>query len=373
MGKKACTRCVFDEKVKGIEFGPEGVCNYCRLQEKFAKTPPDEEYLRRLLDSIRKRTHRSRHGCIVPFSGGVDSTYVLYYLVQEGLRPIAVHSDNGWVTELSKRNMERAVRKLNVPLVKLTAEKDTLRRAYLAFLEASVPEVCLPCEVKNISEIMEFAVMKGIRYLFYGFSPRTEGINPLSWHYIDARYYRSIISRFAGRGDKAHKLNKLGIPKLFYYLVLKGIRQIQLPAFIEWDEEKIKKTLSSELGWVDGGRHSDCSYYPFVKSLLREKFGIDREKTFYCAMINSGEIDRKEAARRLERKKEEDASSFFPEVSSRLGVQEEDLRRFMKRPARYFWDYPTYYPLLKKLKPLVWLASRTNMIPKTFHEKLFRT
>ncbi len=372
MEKKTCTRCLFDDTVKNITFDGEGVCNFCRLFEKLAKKP-DRSKADKLFANIKRRMRNKEYDCIVPFSGGIDSGYALYCVKKAGLRPLAVHSDNGWVTELSRRNMEKIVNKLGVPFVKLTKDWDVMRDAYLAFLKASVPEICSACEVKNISEILEFADSKGIPYIFFGFSPRSEGINPLTWHYIDGRYFNSIVKRFALDKKAALKLNKLGLFNLFYFLALKRIKLVQFPALVDWDEEKIKEILKMEFDWEDGGHHSDCYYYPAVKHLAKKKFGIDRMKTFYCAMINSGMITREEALRRLEvphDRNEVDKAVEY--VTGKLGITKEEFNDLVSRPPKYFTDYPTYYPLLKAVKPLIWLACRSHMLLSTFYDKLFR-
>jgi N-acetyl sugar amidotransferase len=372
MGKGSCTRCLFDDTVKNITFDREGVCNFCRLHEKLAKKP-DKSEADKMLAHIKRRRRNKEYDCIVPFSGGVDSSYALYCVKKAGLRPIAVHSDNGWVTELSRRNMEKVVDKLGVPFVRLAKDWDIMRDAYLAFLKASVPGVCSACEVKNISEILEFADSKGIPYIFFGFSPRTEGISPLSWHYIDGRYFNGIVKRFAENKTSALSLNRLGLFDLFCFLVLKRIKLIQLPSLVEWDEEKIKEILKREFDWEDGGHHSDCYYYPAVKWIAKKKFNIDRAKTFYCAMINSGMITREEALERSKAPNDKNEVDMAVEYATgKLGINKEEFNDLASRPAKYFTDYPTYYPFLKAVKPLVWLACRSHMLLSTFYYKLFR-
>lgn len=96
-----------DESALDIEFDAEGVCNYCKgflekQQKHLAVT--EEERLRRLGELVRRvkaSGEGRRYDCIVGVSGGVDSSWALVQAVRLGLRPLAVHLDNGWNTELA--------------------------------------------------------------------------------------------------------------------------------------------------------------------------------------------------------------------------------------------------------------------------------
>src|SRR6185436_18925971 len=94
-----------------IYFDDKGICNHCHVyDEEYAKRIPAEgereKRLTELLSRIKKAGEGKKYDCIIGVSGGVDSTYVAY-LVKEvfGLRPLAVHCDNGWDSELAVSNI----------------------------------------------------------------------------------------------------------------------------------------------------------------------------------------------------------------------------------------------------------------------------
>lgn len=371
-GIKSCKRCLFDDTVKNITFDEEGICNFCRVLEKMRNKYKKAD-IEKLFSRIKRRMKHKTYDCIVPLSGGIDSTYVLYYVKKAGLRPIAVHTDNGWVAEIAKQNMKKAVEKLDVPFVRLTKDWELLKDIYLAFLKASVPRLCTVCEVKSISELMEFAVNKNIPYLIFGFSPETDGLAPIHWHYIDSRYYDSIVNRFSQKKEDAKRLNKAHFRDIFFFSVKKGIRHIQLPRFMEWDESEIKKILKNELHWIDGGHHSDCDYYSFMKYVVKKKFNIDKHKTFLSAQINSGKLTREEALRIFKESSLHDIESKIENVLARLGISRKEFQEILEKKPRYFTDYPTYYPIIKKLKPLCWLGCRTRFFTHGLYEYMFET
>ena len=106
-----CTICVLDTSDPDIEFDEQGVCNYCR---KHAATPPPfdgnverrADALAEVVEQIKKSGRGKPYDCILGVSGGVDSTYAALRAHELGLRPLAVHLDNGWNSELAVDNIE---------------------------------------------------------------------------------------------------------------------------------------------------------------------------------------------------------------------------------------------------------------------------
>ena len=105
---RVCNRCVMDTTATNIQFNDEGICNYCSAYFKQQKKMlGSEEELNKIVTKIKEEGKRKKYDCIIGVSGGVDSTYVAYYVKKLGLRPLAVHLDNGWDSELAVGNIER--------------------------------------------------------------------------------------------------------------------------------------------------------------------------------------------------------------------------------------------------------------------------
>ncbi len=111
---RRCKKCIIPSSYEGVFFDEEGVCNFCANHKK---CPPrlGRDKLLALINSVpRGKTY----DCIVPLSGGKDSTFILYYAVKElKLRVIAISYDSGFQSPIAKSNMQHACGKLNVPLV----------------------------------------------------------------------------------------------------------------------------------------------------------------------------------------------------------------------------------------------------------------
>src|SRR5687767_14426472 len=104
-----CVRCVMDQSAE-LSLDARGVCHYCRAYDELAqKKAFDPETLtakaQALVAAIRARGKGRRYDCVIGLSGGADSSYALLLAKRQGLRPLAVHVDNGWNTELAVVNI----------------------------------------------------------------------------------------------------------------------------------------------------------------------------------------------------------------------------------------------------------------------------
>ncbi|MCH6233088.1 hypothetical protein [Cognataquiflexum rubidum] len=153
---KRCTKCILPETFPFISFDHEGVCNYCRnYKPKSRKKNLDG--LRQLIEPYRKNSSKS--DCIVPFSGGRDSTFALHLVKKElGLNPIAFTYDWGMVTDLARRNISRVCGKLGVENVVVAADIQWKRRNIRKNVEAWLRKPALG---------MIPLFMAGDKYFFY--------------------------------------------------------------------------------------------------------------------------------------------------------------------------------------------------------------
>src|SRR5215467_7219205 len=130
---KTCARCVMDTSDPDIVFDGAGVCQHCHAYDTavtaHVRTGDAAKTAReRLADAIRKEGAGKPYDCIIGISGGVDSTYVAYAARKIlGLRPLAVHLDNGWDSELAVKNIEHVLNKLGIELYTEVLDWDEFR------------------------------------------------------------------------------------------------------------------------------------------------------------------------------------------------------------------------------------------------------
>lgn len=375
-GIKICSRCILDSSIPGIQFDDKGVCNYCRLHDDMEKRYPlNEEGRKRteeLIQHIKKNGKDKKYDCIVGFSGGCDSTYTLYMAKKMGLRILAVNFDDGWGSKIANDNMKKSVEKLGVDFKQIKTDVNTMNDWYRAFLRASVPEPDLPCDIGYLSSLYKAAADEGVEYIIVGNTFRTEGMLPLRWHYLDGRYFESIVRKFAQNKD-TKDFNRCNIADIFYYMIVKKIKIVQLLVHIGYNRTEAAGILSKEVGWADtGAKHFDNLHQALVSYIVRKKFNHDWRKIRFSAQLRSKEIDRDTAFAELKKEPIIEDKKHIEFCLNRLGVSSEELDEIMKLPRKYFFDYPTYYPIMKLFKFPIKLFCKMHLLQDTLYEKLFK-
>lgn len=301
-------------------------------------------------------------------SGGTDSTFCLYMTKKLGLRPLAVHFDNGWNSEASESNINNAVRKLGVDLKRVVVDFDEFRDIQRSFLMASVPDAEIPTDIAIHAVLHQVAAEHGIRWIVNGMNFRTEGIQPLTWSYMDGRYVPSVQKQY-GHLPLATYPN-LTIPAMIRYSLVRGIKTFPLLAYMDYSKEETKEILRCEVDWVDyGGHHFESLYTRFViTDVLWEKFGIDKRKVQLSAAVRSGKLTRDAAFAILDMPPQAD-EEITRVVLEKIGLTGEEFREILSLPRKTFLDYSTNYPLIRALKWPIKVACSMNLLPEIFYEK----
>ncbi|HRG36967.1 MAG TPA: 7-cyano-7-deazaguanine synthase, partial [Bacteroidia bacterium] len=181
---KICTRCILDTTVADIWFDDKGECKYCKINDEMEKDhplgPESDLKLKAIIEQIKKDGKGLQYDCIAGTSGGRDSTYTLLKAIELGLRPLAVHFDNGWNTEISVKNIKKTCEKLNIPLYTVVADWEEFKDLQVSFLKASTPDSDIPTDYAIYSVLFDVAAKEGVKYILNGHSFRTEGTSPIS-------------------------------------------------------------------------------------------------------------------------------------------------------------------------------------------------
>src|SRR5690606_16394894 len=134
--------------------------------------------LDQMVAEIRKAGEGKPYDCIVGVSGGVDSTYLLVQAVRLGLRPLAVHFDSGWNSELAASNIHNLVTALGVDLYTHVIDWREMKDLQLAFLKASVANADTPTDHAFTWVAYTQAAKYGVRYILSGGNLASESILP---------------------------------------------------------------------------------------------------------------------------------------------------------------------------------------------------
>jgi len=341
-----------------IMFDENGVCNYVHEYEQRAKLrifKHDPSKLEAIIQSIKETGKGSEYDCLIGISGGVDSTYVAYLTKKWGLRPLAVHLDNGWNSELSYKNIENALNKLGIDLYTHVLDWEEFKAMQIAFLKSSTPDLEIPTDHAIYSLLFHVASAKNIKYIIYGNNFETESIMPETWSYghLDWFYITKILKRFAP-GLKLRNYPNITIAKYFYYAFVKRIRIVSVLNYMHYKKEEAMKYLVDELGWkYYGGKHYESIYTRFFQGyILPKKFSIDKRKAHLSTLILSGQVTRDQAL--LELKKPPYPADLEQEdkayVIKKFNMNESEFEKIMTLPNKTYRDYPNQRNLFRFLK-----------------------
>ena len=343
----SCSRCLYDSSIPEIIFNEKGVCNFCITHDELEKQYPLNEIgqkkFERLIRKVKKSGYKKKYDCIIGISGGRDSTYTLYKSVQLGLRPLAVHFDNGWNSEIAVNNIQKVVKKYDIDLITIVADWEEFKDLQLSFLKASVSDAEIPTDVAFHGALIDVAAKEKLKYIFIGHSFRTEGIVPKGWTYMDGRYVSSVHKKFGK--VKIKSFSNLTLLRFIYFNIIKQIKIIPFLNYMNYDKEIMGKEIEKIMDWVDyGGHHFENIYSKFFHyHFLPKKFGIDKRKLVLSAKIRSLKISKEEAVEELEKKPIEDDPELIKYTISKLGLTDYEYQKILQAPIKTFNDYPTYY------------------------------
>lgn len=371
--ERICSRSVLDTTIPGIRFDENGESQFCRIYDELEKLYPigtgKESRLNELVAKIKKAGKNKKYDCILGISGGTDSVYTLYEAVKLGLRPLAVHFDNGWNSKIAVRNIKNACKKVNVDLYTYVVDWEEFKDIQISFLKASTPDGEIPTDVGIHATLIKTAAAENVKYILNGHSFRTEFVMPIGWTYMDGKYIKSVQKKFGKKRLKSFP--NFTLSNMIWYNIIRGIKVIPFLNYFDYEKAKVRKVLESEMDWeYYGGHHHESTYTKFFQSYyLPKKFNIDKRKTELTAMILSGHITRDNALKEIQNNPYVFEQEVVDYTSSKLGLSAVEFDEIFKRPVKSFRDYPTYYPMIKAMKPFVKLAARLNLIPRLLYFK----
>ncbi|MBX3312459.1 MAG: N-acetyl sugar amidotransferase [Microbacteriaceae bacterium] len=349
-----CTITVMDTTDPDITFDEHGVSSHVHHFEKYyaktLKAATNNERaseLEKLVLEIKKSGKNKPYDCVVGVSGGIDSTYLIYQAVQLGLRPLAVHFDNGWNSEIAAENIKNTMKHLGVDLVTEEIDQAELLDIQLAFLKASVPNCEIPTDHAFPAVAYKQAVKYGIKYILSGTNIATESVLPKAWGYDngDPKHLKAIHKRFGKVPLKEYPVMGWFRRKIWYGGI-HGIATIPLLDYMRYVKNEAKAKISSELEWKDyGGKHHESVFTRYFQGYyLPTKFNFDKRLAHFSSLILSGQMTREEALKELENptydKSLQKQDHYY--IARKLGITPEELNAIIDLPPQSHLSYPNH-------------------------------
>lgn len=360
-----CVHCVMDTSDPDITFDDEGVCNHCHRYEQLAKPIVNRADageaagdLAKVVQVMKEAGRGKDYDCVIGLSGGVDSTYVAQKVIELGLRPLAVHFDSGWNSELAVNNIENIVKRLNIDLFTYVVDWEEMSDLQRSFFLAGVANCDTPTDHAFLAVLYRTAAQHGIRHIVTGTNFATEFILPAAWGYSPADLtHLKGIHRLFGK----HRLSQyptLGFfSRYFYYPLVKRIRTVRILNLMPYNKKAVKQEIAEELGWRDyGGKHYESIFTRFFQAYyLPVKFGYDKRRAHLSSLIVSGQMTREQAL--MELREPTYAAARLAEdkefVAKKIGMNIAEFDSIMAESPHPYTDYPNEQ-WLYQIKDYIW-------------------
>lgn len=342
-----------DSTVQDIEFDDQGNCNYCKefIQNSsgvvFENESLKNERLNKFIKNVKIRGTGKKYDCIVGISGGVDSSMVLVHAVRLGLRPLAVHMDNGWNSELAQSNIENLVNKLGVDLHTTVIDWVEYRKLMQSFFDADVIDVELLYDNAMTAVNYQQAAKYGIRYLLSGTNKATEGMKiPPSWNWfkLDKKNIKGIARRNGIK--RLNTFPSIGTKQFIWYTFVKKIIWVPFLDFTPYNKDDAIKLLTAEYDYKPYPyKHYESIFTRFYQGyILPKKFKVDKRMVHLSNLIVSDQMTHEGANEILKLPTYPSPTELISDINyfqKKMNWDDDELESYLSRPQIRHDQYPT--------------------------------
>ena len=307
-----CTKCILPDTHETIKFDEQGVCNVCRQAEK-KHTEIDWNARRTMLDSlVDSYRGKGLYDCIIPFSGGKDSTFQLWFVVtQLKLKPLVVRFDHWGFRPLVNKNNAKVFKKLGVDVLQFTPNWKIVKKLMKQSLKAT-GDFCWHCHTGVFAHTMQIAVRYNIPLVIWGEAPGEYRAYYTHEELVelDEKRFNEMINLGFTAQDMYNLLEgEVDKRDLYQYsfpskneLDKLGAKSICLGSYIKWHTKKNVEHIKKELGWegqlVEGippeydYEKIECQWQGIRDYCKYVKRGHGRTNHLVCIDLRNGEMDR---------------------------------------------------------------------------------
>jgi N-acetyl sugar amidotransferase len=330
-----------------MQMDDDGVCSLCNnfriLWEQHLRRKDSRiSILNASINQVKREGRGKAYDCVLGISGGVDSSFLAWKVKEFGLRPLAVHFDNGWNSELAVKNIENLTNALGLDLHTHVVNWPEFRDLQRAYFAASVIDIEVPTDHGIYGTLYKTAVENGVRFILGGNNIATEGFMVPGWHYqkLDHINLLDIHRRFGTNQLTSFPILDRSLKKRAHKA---GVEILEILDLIDYSRAEAVATITEKFDWRDyGTKHGESTFTKFYQDyVLPRKFGVDKRKAHLSTLINTGEITREEALRKLEveRPLESDIEREKDYVLKKLGFSRQEFDEIMMQTPI---DHRTY-------------------------------
>ena len=364
-----CTRCILPDTHETIQFDEEGVCHVCRQAERKHTVINWEERHKMLDELVEQYRNKGIYDCIVPYSGGKDSVYQLWYIVtQLKLKPLVVRFDHWGFRPLVLENNTKIFKKLGVDVLQFTPNWKVVRKLMLESLKRT-GDFCWHCHTGVFAHTMQVAIRYNTPLIFWGESPAEYRayVKPEELAEMNQQAFDNMVSLGITAEDMYEAFGgEIPMRDLYQYVFPSreeldrlGAKSVYLGTYIKWHTKHNVETIKRELGWKGQDVEGIPAEYDYEKIECRfqgvrdyckyVKRGHGRTNHLACIDIRNGELDREkgfEMALKYDGKRPA-SLDFFLKV---LGITEDEFIDILQKNEVSHWGFDR--TKVEKGKPL---------------------
>ena len=302
-----CSRCCLPETWEGISFDNEGICTICKsAEDKMIIEWKNKE--RELNKIFNKHKNNNYYDCLLPISGGKDSTFQSYVLTKKyNLNPLAITHGQNWFSITGRENLENCLNKFDLDHIFFCASRKKINNVAKSSLKM-IGDACWHCHIGAGTFAIQSAFDWKIRLIVYGEGPADTDARGSFKKKAKISPYRflkiSAVKKNKEFVDKNYSLKKLSNWSYPDDNELKKFNPeiIHLGQYMFWDEQKNIDFVSKYYGWKNtqventykGYKSNECvmagvhDYFNFLKR------GIGRATVHASDDVRRGLITREQ-------------------------------------------------------------------------------
>lgn len=344
-GIQYCIRCCIPSTQEGVKFDEMEICQACQSSEQkiHINWVEKEKELRKIFDDAKAKAGNN-YDCIVPISGGKDSTFQLHVLTKVyNMKPLAVTFSHNWFSETGWYNLMNGLEKFNVDHIMFTPNRNLINRIAKRSLEA-IGDTCWHCHAGVGAFPLQMAVRFNIPLLIYGesiaeASGRSSYKNPLMKSGLD--YSMKVSAKRSPTEMVCDYISEKDMKPFFFPTAEEfekaGVMLMHIGDYIFWDDERQMEFVRDTYGWKEtevegtykGYKSAECimpGMHDFTNYLKR---GYGRSTYQASVDVRNGLLSREEGFELAKKYDSEipEALEYYLKIT---GMTKEEFYKTMK-------------------------------------------
>ena len=373
-----CSRCILPASLPSVKLDEKGVCNYCNnFDRSFGDWDSQKKFKKKQFEQIVEKIKKlnSEYDCLIPLSGGKDSTYALYVCDKiYNMKCLCITFDNGFLSDYARRNIKNAINATKADHIYYAVNPKKMLELYKHFI-MSCGHVCIPC-MRGIGFVSYFPLEAfNIPIVITGNGRRISYLSgfPELFQSGDLTVFKNACKGTEAENECAPLLRHE--PKVGYKsyisaaLNLMGIKDKFVPGhitpdyvgiydYLDSDYAEILETIQREMGWEKAGdtfEHTDCFLHEIPFYIHTIKFPEVTGSTFYHSnLIRLGQMTREQALElELGRSESSEGVQGLDEFLKQIGMSQEEFVAQVSdwtKIKKYRKEEPLYGKIYRKFR-----------------------